>query len=111
MKKSEISRRSFVGKAATAGVAGVVLPSIISGCSPKRKEVIVPVFLDQAPDGPVLKAGVIGCGGRGTGAALDFLNSGPNLQITALGDVFADRVNSCRERLLKDKGQEIADEN
>jgi myo-inositol 2-dehydrogenase / D-chiro-inositol 1-dehydrogenase len=58
-----------------------------------------------------LKAGVIGCGGRGTGAALDFLNSGPNLQVTALGDVFADRVNSCRERLLKDKGQEIADEN
>jgi hypothetical protein len=28
MKKSEISRRSFVGKAATAGVAGVVIPFI-----------------------------------------------------------------------------------
>ena len=45
-------------------------------------------MLDQAPDGPVLKAGVIGCGGRGTGAAINFLSAGPNLQIVALGDTF-----------------------
>ena len=100
MKKSSISRRNFLGKAATAGVAGVILPSIITSCSrsEQKKVVEVPAFLDKAPDGPVIKAGVIGCGGRGSGAAINFLNAGPNLQIVALGDTFQDRVDSCRER-------------
>ena len=113
MKKSSISRRNFLGKAATVGVAGVVVPTIITSCTsePKKKVVEVPAFLDQAPDGPVLKAGVIGCGGRGTGAAINFLNAGPNLQVTALGDTFQDRVDNCRERILKEKQQEVPVEN
>ena len=113
MKKSSISRRNFLGKAATVGVAGVVVPTIITSCTsePKKKVVEVPAFLDQAPDGPVLKAGVIGCGGRGTGAAINFLNAGPNLQVTALGDTFQDRVDNCRERILKEKNQEVPPEN
>jgi len=113
MKKSSISRRNFLGKAATVGVAGVVVPTIITSCTsePKKKVVEVPAFLDQAPDGPVLKAGVIGCGGRGTGAAINFLNAGPNLQVTALCDTFQDRVDNCRERILKEKQQEVPVEN
>ncbi len=112
MKKTSISRRNFLGKAATAGVAGVVLPTIITGCSRETKKVVaIPDFLDKAPDGPVLKAGVIGCGGRGTGAAINFLSVGPNLQIVALGDTFKDRVDNCRERILKEKGQEVPIEN
>lgn len=112
MKKSSISRRNFLGKAATVGVAGVMVPTIISSCSRTTNKVVaIPTMLDQAPDGPVLKAGVIGCGGRGTGAAIDFLSAGPNLQIVALGDTFKDRVDSCRERILKEKGQEVPIEN
>jgi len=104
MKNSSISRRNFLSKAATVGVAGVVVPSIITSCARETKKVVaVPNFLDQAPDGPVLKAGVIGCGGRGTGAALNFLSAGPNLQIVALCDTFQDRVDACRERILKEK--------
>jgi myo-inositol 2-dehydrogenase / D-chiro-inositol 1-dehydrogenase len=45
-------------------------------------------MLEIAPDGKVLKAGIIGCGGRGTGAALNWLAAGPNVTVTALGDVF-----------------------
>ena len=42
MKKSGISRRSFLEKAAVAGAAGIVVPTIITSCSsPKRKEVAV----------------------------------------------------------------------
>jgi myo-inositol 2-dehydrogenase/D-chiro-inositol 1-dehydrogenase len=112
MKKSSISRRNFLGKAATVGVAGVVVPTIITSCARETKKVVeVPTFLDQAPDGPVLKAGVIGCGGRGTGAAINFLNAGPSLQITALGDTFQDRVDACKARILKEKGQEVPAEN
>jgi predicted dehydrogenase len=112
MKKSSISRRNFLGKAATVGVAGVVVPTIITSCARETKKVVpVPAFLDQAPDGPVLKAGVIGCGGRGSGAAINFLSAGPNLQITALGDTFQDRVDSCRAGILKQKQQEVPIEN
>lgn len=108
MKKSSISRRNFLGKAATVGVAGMVAPAIITSCSRETKKVVaVPNFLDQAPDGPVLKAGVIGCGGRGSGAAINFLSAGPNLQIVALGDTFQDRIDSCREKILKEKQQEV----
>ena len=109
MKKSDISRRKFLGKAATVGVAGMVVPSLITSCAGETKKVVpVPAKLDAAPDGPVLKAGVIGCGGRGTGAAINFLSAGPNLQIVALGDTFKDRVDSCREEILKEKKQEVA---
>jgi len=108
MKKSSISRRNFLGKAAAVGVAGVVVPTIITSCAREKKKVVeVPAFLDQAPDGPVLKARVIGCGGRGTGAAINFLSAGPNLQITALGDTFQDRVDNCKARILKEKNQEV----
>jgi myo-inositol 2-dehydrogenase/D-chiro-inositol 1-dehydrogenase len=108
MKKSSISRRNFLGKAAAVGVAGVVIPSIITSCSREAKKVVaVPTMLDLAPDGPVLKAGVIGCGGRGSGAANDFLSAGPNLQIVALGDTFQDRVDSCRASILKQHKQDV----
>ncbi len=111
--KKNISRRNFLGKAAVAGAAGAVLPSVMNSCAPrdKMKDVIVPQFLDQAPDGPELKAGLIGCGGRGTGAALNFLDAGPNLKITALGDVLEDRLVSCRKRIANDRNNEVADEN
>lgn len=112
MKKSSISRRNFLGKAATVGVAGIIVPTIITSCARETKKVVaVPTFLDKAPDGPVLKAGVIGCGGRGSGAAINFLNAGPNLQITALGDTFQDRIDSCRAGILKQHGQEVPLEN
>jgi len=112
MKKSSISRRNFLGKAATVSAAGIIVPSIISSCARETKKAVPAVsWLDQAPDGPVLKAGVIGCGGRGTGAAINFLSAGPNLQITALGDTFKDRIDNCRASILKQKEQEVPEEN
>jgi predicted dehydrogenase len=47
----------------------------------------------------VLKVGLIGCGGRGTGAAINALSADPHTQITALGDAFADRADSCLQTL------------
>jgi myo-inositol 2-dehydrogenase / D-chiro-inositol 1-dehydrogenase len=111
MRKSSISRRNFLSKAAAVGAAGVVAPSMLAGCAGDPKVKVTPVsWLDQAPDGPVLKAGLIGCGGRGKGAAANFIKAGPNLQITALADTFKDRLEDCRESIRKN-GQEIADEN
>ncbi len=114
MKKG-ISRRTFLGTSAAAGITGITFPALITGCTSgkgkgSRKTVEVPVFLDTAPDGPELKAGLIGCGGRGTGAALDFLKAGPNLKIEALGDVLQDRIDGCRAELKKQMNAEVADE-
>jgi myo-inositol 2-dehydrogenase / D-chiro-inositol 1-dehydrogenase len=108
MKNSNLSRRNFLGKATTVGVAGILVPSIITSCSRETKKVVaVPIMLDQAPDGKVLKAGLIGCGGRGTGAAINFLSAGPNLQIVALGDTFQDRIDACRKEIMDKKQQDV----
>ena len=39
-----------------------------------------------------LKVGLIGCGGRGTGAASQALKADKNVSLTAMGDVFADKL-------------------
>ena len=104
-----IDRRKFISNATLATIGTIGAAGIISSCSSKPKEKL-PVLLNQAPDGKVLKAGLIGCGGRGTGAAANFLDAGPNLQITALGDVFQDKIDNCREQLKKEKNVEVPDD-
>jgi predicted dehydrogenase len=110
--KKNIGRRKFISETtmAAAALGSIGIISSCKGNEPKKEEEKLPVMLTQAPDGPLLKAGLIGCGGRGTGAAVNFLDAGPNLQITALGDVFRDRLDQCREQLKKEKNVEIADD-
>lgn len=48
-----------------------------------------------------LKVGVIGCGGRGSGAASQALSADPDVILTAMADVFEDRVNQSHESLIK----------
>ncbi len=53
-----------------------------------------------------LKVGLIGCGGRGTGAAVQAMHADPNVEITAMGDVFEDRLEEAYQALLTvSKGQ------
>lgn len=46
-----------------------------------------------------LKIGLVGCGGRGTGAAKDALGADPNVKLVALGDMFRDRLEQSRNQL------------
>lgn len=48
-----------------------------------------------------IKVGLVGCGGRGSGAADNVLHSAPNVTIVALGDAFKDRAEGCRNRLME----------
>jgi predicted dehydrogenase len=41
-----------------------------------------------------LRVGLIGCGGRGTGAATQALNADRNVRLVAMGDMFRDRLDS-----------------
>jgi predicted dehydrogenase len=49
-----------------------------------------------------LKVGLIGCGGRGTGAVYDMVSAGKGITIWALGDVFEDRVRGSRDVFQRD---------
>src|SRR5262245_17762427 len=55
----------------------------------------------HAAGSDTIKVGVIGCGGRGSGAADNVLNSAPNVEVVAIGDAFKFRVDRCRQGLLK----------
>jgi myo-inositol 2-dehydrogenase / D-chiro-inositol 1-dehydrogenase len=46
-----------------------------------------------------LRIGLIGCGGRGSGAAKDCAGSNENVQIVALGDVFQERIDGAKKAL------------
>lgn len=48
-----------------------------------------------------LKVGLIGCGGRGTGAAVQALQADPDVVLTAMGDVFEDRLNEAYQEIIK----------
>lgn len=48
-----------------------------------------------------LKVGLIGCGGRGTGAAVQALQADPDVVLTAMGDVFEDRLNEAYQEIVK----------
>jgi myo-inositol 2-dehydrogenase / D-chiro-inositol 1-dehydrogenase len=107
------SRRRFIANSTMAAIGTFGAAKLLTSCKSEnsgRKELKLPALLNEAPDGKVLKAGLIGCGGRGTGAAINFLEAGPNLQITALGDVFQDRLDKCRQELKTQKNVEIPDE-
>ncbi len=55
----------------------------------------------------VLKIGLIGCGGRGGGAAVNALEADPNVKLIALGDLFEDRLkgtlNNLQNSSFKDR--------
>ncbi len=87
------TRRRFLKGAAAAAPFALALPRPLLGAVPGSAD----------PD--VLKVGLIGCGGRGTGAAYQALNAeAGTVQLTAMGDVFADRLDSSHGHLLNSLG-------
>lgn len=121
-----MKRRDFLTRSALVG-AGLPLaltPTVLSSCSGSEnkgkggasktytsEELGMYSFVDIAPDGKPLKAALVGCGDRGTGAATQFLKAGPNVSIIALVDVFPDRMASCRKVLSERFKNEVADNN
>ena len=50
-----------------------------------------------------LKVGLIGCGGRGTGAASQALRADENVKLFAMGDAFEDRLEGSLNTLQSDR--------
>ena len=116
-----MKRREFFTRSALVGASlplgSVPLISSCSGNGNKGKsktsftpeDLGMPSFAEQAPDGKPLKAGLIGCGNRGTGAAVQFLNAGNDLSVVTLADLFEDRQEQCRKILLEKNNNEVDD--
>lgn len=77
-----ISRRSFTAASAAIGAAAVFTGPSFAGIPKLHNE-------------NVLKVGVIGCGGRGTGAVVQALQADPGTVLWAMGDVFGDKIGPC----------------
>ncbi|QQL45393.1 Gfo/Idh/MocA family protein [Sulfuriroseicoccus oceanibius] len=76
-------RRHFL-KLAGAGALALAAPAIVRA---------------QASDDRVLKIGVVGCGGRGTGAVFNALKADPKVVLWAVADVFPEQVEASLERV------------
>lgn len=54
-----------------------------------------------------IKVGLVGCGGRGTGAATQALNADPGVRLVAMADAFADHLQSSLSRLRNHAGERV----
>ncbi|MDR2385922.1 MAG: Gfo/Idh/MocA family oxidoreductase [Tannerella sp.] len=125
MVKEKISRRQFISRSALIGAAGTVggvtgTGSILSSCNGESKGKYTPLLSDipvyipetgnKAIDGKPIRAGIIGCGNRGSGAVNNFLSAGEGLTITAMADIFPDRLEQLRKHLRENRKIEVPDE-
>ena len=116
MSNEKMNRRSFLQTSTMLGVGSLVGASaLLSSCkegnqlTPLKQpgDFYVPELPDKAIDGKELKVGVIGCGGRGSGAVYNLLDAANGIKVTALGDVFTDRVEGLRDKLKTKYNQEV----
>ena len=50
-----------------------------------------------------IKVGLIGCGGRGSGAAVQALSTEQNVKLVAMADAFKDRLEKSHQRIMKEE--------
>ncbi len=79
-------RRGFLKTAAATGAAATLLQRSV-----------------HAQSDETLRVGLIGCGGRGTGAAVNAMTADKYAKIVALADMFDDRLAQCRQQLSRDQ--------
>ncbi len=125
MENNKFNRRSFLKSSALVGLSAAVgtgAVSTLSSCGGKESaaklvplkapgEYYIPELPDMAADGQELKVGLIGCGGRGSGAIFNCLEAANGIKVVALGDVFQAKVDEFRAKLKTDKGIEVPAEN
>jgi myo-inositol 2-dehydrogenase / D-chiro-inositol 1-dehydrogenase len=70
-----------------------------------------PFVFPREPQESTLRVGLVGCGGRGRGAMENVLDAAPNVQITALADMFPDRIAATLKLGKEKAGFKVADEN
>lgn len=101
---SETSRRDFIKTTSAAAALGTGLFTSVSARA----------FADGDD---TIKVGLVGCGGRGTGAAAQALQSPGNVKLVAMADAFSDQLEGSLSNIKRqvqndDSAQvEVTDEN
>jgi predicted dehydrogenase len=91
--KVGITRRDFMKKTTLAAGGGLLFSSLPVGASA------------HAASNDTLKVALVGCGGRGTGAANQALRADEGTKLVALCDIFRDRLNECYTGLAQQYGE------
>ncbi len=86
MQNERIKRRTFVKQSSMVAGATLVVPSLLAAKA-------------NIDGDDAIKIGLIGCGGRGTGAVVQALQSGQNVKLVALADAFKDQLEDCYKRI------------
>ncbi len=87
------TRREFLKTSALIGTA-LAAPAILPSSA-------------FAANGDTLRVGLIGCGGRGTGAASQAMNADKNVVLTAMGDVFENKLQNSLKSLQQQCANQI----
>ena len=82
-----MDRRDFVKTGAAAALGGIPLTHV----RPLRA---------QAPTADAIRVGVVGCGGRGTGAVVQALSTAQDVKLVAMADAFPDRIERSYRNLV-----------
>jgi len=90
------SRRKFIKAAGLTTVSGILLNQ--SGIASERV---------WSLNNKTLKVGLIGCGGRGTAAAMEALNADPNVILYAMADAFQDHLDESHKTLTEKMGKKV----
>ncbi len=89
-----VSRREFLKTSAVASAA------VLAGAAAGRV---------HAAGSDRIRFGLIGCGGRGTGAAFDCLRAADGVELVALGDLFEDRLEGAYRSFARAAGKKNKD--
>ena len=89
------SRREFLKTSASVAAA-----TTLSGLDLSRHA--------HAAGSDILRVGMIGCGGRNAGAAVQALTADPGARLTAMCDIFIDRVKAKRQEVKGQRPDQMA---
>ena len=90
---SGINRRDFVKTSGLVAGSMLLAPSLVSAKA----------HIDGSD---TIKVGLIGCGGRGTGAIVQALSSGQNVKLVAMADAFRDNLDKCYKKIYSAEFQD-----
>lgn len=94
MNQSKSSRRRFLSTSTTAAAGALAA------------QLVVPRAVRAAGSDHV-KVGLVGCGGRGTGAAQQALSADKGAQLTALADLFPDQLERALANIRKSHEKQV----